>query len=77
MVRDDNQTVLILNIKSSIKKIYLNYFCPDQNLNQKDVKLCYVEINATRLQTNVNSSNFLAMKVRNFQKFIFKIAKDK
>jgi hypothetical protein len=65
LVRDDNQTVLILNIKSSIKKIYLNYFCasPDQNNNQTSFKLCYVELDAVKLHTNVNTSNFLALKV--------------
>jgi len=71
LVRDDNQTVLILNIKSSIKKIYLNYFCasPDQNTNQTGFKLCYVELDATKLHTNVNSSNFLALKVCYSSKF--------
>lgn len=64
LVRDDNRTVFMVTVRSSTKKLYINYFCSTSNLNknQTALSLCFLEINATNLGS-IESPNFMSLKV--------------
>ena len=62
MFRDNDQTILNITINSSLKKIYLSYFCNNTNNKAKLEVLCILEMGTNNLVSD--EANYLALKVK-------------
>jgi hypothetical protein len=64
MIRDDNQTIFNITINSTLRKMYVNYFCNNTNNKARQEMPCFLEIDAKNFHSqNSTKANFMALKI--------------
>jgi hypothetical protein len=64
MIRDDNQTIFNITIHSTLRKMYVNYYCNNTNNKARQEIPCFLELDAVSLfSQNSTKANYLALKI--------------